>query len=98
MDSYLDKSLDATTRIHKAWYAVFFMRYWRQWLLLNKQYGLCANFVTSNAYKCIELNVHSIINIAMTLRDHHSSVNQCFIPIGFWVHRAVRRYLELLAV
>ena len=23
MDSYLDKSLDVTTRIHKAWYAVF---------------------------------------------------------------------------
>ena len=80
MDSYLDKSLDITTRIYKAWYAVFFVRYWRQWLLLNKEYSLSANFITSNAYKCIELNAHSIVTVAMTIRDHLSANNQCFIP------------------
>ena len=80
MDSYLDKSLDVTTRIHKAWYAVFFVRYWRQWLLLNKEYCLSANFITSNAYKCIELNAHSIVTVAMTIRDHLTTDNQCFIP------------------
>ena len=80
MDSYLDKSLDVTTRIYKAWYAVFFVRYWRQWLLLNKEYSLSANFITSNAYKCIELNAHSIVTVAMTIRDHLSANNQYFIP------------------
>ena len=80
MDSYLDKSLDITTRIYKAWYAVVFVRYWRQWLLLNKEYSLSANFITSNAYKCIELNAHSIVTVAMTIRDHLSANNQCFIP------------------
>ena len=80
MDSYLDKSLDVTTRIHKAWYAVFFVRYWRQWLLLNKEYCLSVNFITSNAYKCIELNAHSIVTVAMTIRDHLTTDYQCFIP------------------
>ena len=80
MNSYLDKSLDVITRIHKAWYAVFFVRYWRQWLLLNKEYCLSANFITSNAYKCIELNAHSIVTVTMTIRDHLTTDNQCFIP------------------
>ena len=29
-DSYLDRSLTPLERIHKAWYSVFFMRFWRQ--------------------------------------------------------------------
>ena len=80
MDSYLDKSLEVTARIYKAWYAVFFVWYWLQWLLLNKQFCLSTNFITSNACKCIELNAHSIITIAMEIRDHNSIESQCFIP------------------
>ena len=73
MDSYLDKTLDVKTRIKKAWYAVYFMRYWRAWILLNPMYSLGNNFITSNAYKSIELNAHSLIIYMMTLRDHVAS-------------------------
>ena len=35
VDSYLDMSLSPLERVEKAWYAKFFVRYWREWILLN---------------------------------------------------------------
>lgn len=80
IDSYLDKNLDITARIKKAWYAAFFVRYWRQWLLINPQYSLADNFISLNAYKCIELNAHSIILYAMIIRELFPSHKESFIP------------------
>ena len=79
-DSFLDKDLDAPSRVEKAWYAVFFMRYWRQWLLFNPHYTLGNNFITLNAYMCIELNAHSLITFLMTVRDSLQPDSQCFVP------------------
>ena len=50
IDSYLDKSLDPIGRLEKLWCVVFFLRYWRKWIILNKSYTLGNNFITSNAY------------------------------------------------
>ena len=44
--------------------------------MLNPMYSLEKNFITSNAYKCIELNAHSLIIYMMTIRDHPVSDNQ----------------------
>lgn len=62
MDSYLNNDLDPLSRIEKIWYVVFFVRYWRKWILLNHRYTLRDNFITPNAYMCIELNAHALIN------------------------------------
>ena len=56
------------------------MRYWREWILLNPQYTLGNNFITANAYKCIELNAHSLIVNLLALRDHQSLNQQQFAP------------------
>ena len=80
IDSYLDKRIDAASRVEKAWYAVFFMRYWRQWLLLNPHYTLGNNFITPNAYMCIELNAHSLITFLMTVRDSLPPESLSFLP------------------
>ena len=40
IDIYLDKNLDAKTRIEKVWYGVHLMRYWQEWILLNPKYSL----------------------------------------------------------
>ncbi len=63
VDSYLDKTLSPIVRLEKAWYAVFFVRYWRSWLLHNPDYTLEKNFITSNAYACIELNAHAVQDV-----------------------------------
>ena len=80
VDSYLDKSLSPLERINKIWYAAFFLRLWRQWLLLNRNYTLKNNFITGNAFKCVELNAHAMIVQLITLRDHFRNDYACFIP------------------
>ena len=69
IDNYLDKSLKPLERVKKAWFSVFFMRYWCQWIMLSPNYSLGDNFITVNAYMCIELNVHSIDIFLLTLRN-----------------------------
>ena len=80
VDSYLDKSLGVLSRIEKAWFAVFVMRYWRKWILLHPQYDLGKNFITSNAYMCIELNAHALVTILLTIRKTLPHDSHCFLP------------------
>ena len=56
----------------------FFMRYWRQWLLLG-DYTLGNNFISLNAYMCIELNAHALITFLLTVRDSLSPNSKCFM-------------------
>ena len=79
MDSYLDKNIDVCSRVTKAWYAVFFLRYWRHWILLNPNYTLSNNFITANAYLCIELNAHCLVSLIITCRDALKE-DDCFHP------------------
>ena len=80
VDSYLDKSLDPIARIEKAWYALFFLRLWRQWIILNHCYTLKDNFITSNAFMCMEINAHSLITHILTIRDHAPCDQYIFLP------------------
>lgn len=61
LDSYLSKTLRATERIYKIWFAVLFVRIWRYWILQSEEYTLKSNFITSNAYLCMEFNAHALI-------------------------------------
>ena len=56
IDAYLDKELDPLSRIEKMWYVIYFVRYWRKWILKQPHYTLQKNFITQNAYMCLELN------------------------------------------
>ena len=81
IDGYLDKDLAPLCRIRKLWYVLFFKQYWRRWLLLNSKYTLKANFITSNAYFCIELNAHALIVYLMVVRNQINHIDDgCFFP------------------
>lgn len=80
IDSYLNKSLDPLERTEKLWNVVFFLRYWCQWILVNCQCSLKDNFITYNAYMCIEINAHSLITFLMTVRDQLNEDSASFLP------------------
>ena len=82
IDSYLNKSLTPVERIECIWYATFFVRYWRKWIQLHPHYNLTNNFITSNAYMCIELNAHSLITLILTIRNKLNKHSSAFQP---WV-------------
>ena len=68
IDSFLDKSLQPLARIEIIWFALFFLRYWRHWIILHPQYTLDNN-ITQNAYMCVELNAHSLLTFLRTVQN-----------------------------
>ena len=76
--SYLNKDLDPISRIKEAWFALFFVRYWRQWLLYHDNYTLERNFISLNSYICIELNAHALVILLLILRDRVKF--DCYFP------------------
>lgn len=67
-DSFLNRNLECFDKIEKAWYSVFVLCYWRQWIILNPEYNLADNFITSNAYTCMELNAHSLLTFVLSIQ------------------------------
>ncbi len=61
-DSVFDKSLSPLRRLYLIWKSAHFVRIWRCWLEIN---NLSQNdhFITNNAYLCLELNAHMILNL-----------------------------------
>jgi len=82
VDSYLDMSLSPLESIEKSWYANFFVRYWREWILLSEKYTLKRNFLTNNAYLCIELNAHALVTFLMNACDNVDKNHVVFWLLG----------------
>ena len=80
VDSYLDKSLDLVSRLEKIWYATFFVRYWRKWVIVNPMCTIKVNFISHNCYMCIELNAHALITYVLSIRDHFQGDFSNFMP------------------
>lgn len=84
LTSFLDKSLTIEDRIYRIWYGVYFFRMWRYSILKNTNYNLKNNFITSNAYACIELNARSLILLVKKFRDSSYCLRPyMFIPWHF---------------
>lgn len=78
--SMLDPDLTIRERIASMCYGVFIVRIWRSWLLKYAPqkkvqatidvptYSLLENFISTNAYTCIEINAHSLIQLTIKLR------------------------------
>ena len=80
MDAFLDKHLSPLERIKKAWYAIFFYRYWHRWLCLHKEFSVKNNFITSNAQSGVELNGHALVSLVIMLRDKIPNGSKLFCP------------------
>lgn len=68
--SYVQHDLRPIDRIYRLWSAVYFLRSWRKWIQISKKgYTLKDNFITSNAYACVELNAQALIELILKLRS-----------------------------
>lgn len=67
--SFIQKEMQPIERIQKIWYAVYFLRIWRKWIQSNENRNtLSDNFISSNAYACIEINAHALVELIVRLR------------------------------
>lgn len=72
--SYLDDKMEPLERIYNIWHALYFFRAWRKWITSpDNSYQLDENFITNNAYQCIEINAHSIIFAILKLRNSNKA-------------------------
>lgn len=67
--SYEDPDLQPIDRVYRLWFAVYFLRCWRLWIKSKKGCTISQNFITANAYACIELNAQALIELIIKLRD-----------------------------
>lgn len=79
--AFLDDDILPIKRIYNIWYAVFMLRIWRKYIDSHTDLNTRDNFITENCYTCVELNAHSLVNLAINLRES----NQCelFLPTLF---------------
>lgn len=78
VDSYLDKKLTPLMRVRKAWYSLFVIRLWREYVKSSPTFTLGNNFMSSNCFNCIELNAHSLVLILLYLEE--KNMPQLFTP------------------
>lgn len=67
--SYTKIDLTPSQRIENIWHALFFMRIWRNYIISSPRYTLKDNFLTSNAYICLEINARNLIQLIKKFRD-----------------------------
>lgn len=72
--AFEEKAENIKERLKKISYATFFLRIWKN---MERSY----NFVSLNAYTCVEINFHMIIDVYRKLRDSNSL--QYFLPWKF---------------
>lgn len=79
--SYLDVKLEPKQRIYRIWHAVFILRIWRNWILSSSSYNLNDNFISENAFNCIELNASALLHLIVKLKN--DSKPEWFLPYLF---------------
>ena len=72
-EAFFNKALSPLERIYLMWKTVYFLRIWRSWLS-ESGYDLKEHFITENAYTCIELNSHMLLNVVFNV------INNVFPP------------------
>ncbi|KAE8749140.1 hypothetical protein FOCC_FOCC004046 [Frankliniella occidentalis] len=78
VEAFASMELLPLARIEMIWKWVFYLRIWRDWVLKTDGYNLENNFITSNAYQCIEVNAHAIIQAVTMFRDCED--HKSFLP------------------
>lgn len=91
--SFNEFDINPLERVYRIWHATYFLRIWRLWLLNSKNslgvndgsdyvtYPLHDDFISPNAYSCIEINAHNLVRIIRKLRD--SELQDLFLTFLF---------------
>lgn len=65
-------------RVFKVWHALYFFRIWRKWVESYRsteplKYKLYDNFISENAFTCLELNAYGLLHLIKKLRNANQS-------------------------
>lgn len=69
--SFLEYDLKPTERIFRMYHAVYFLRICRDYIKSSRQLTLMKNFITHNAYTCIEINAKNMLMLMRRFREEN---------------------------
>lgn len=67
--SFLNVNLSPLERISMIWRSLYFARAWRTWIKMHSSYKLDDNFISDNAFACLEINAYGILHLITKFRD-----------------------------
>lgn len=86
IEAFTDVNLTPLERIQYIWRSLYFFRIWRKWLKTyicedTKRYDTEENFISTNAFQCLELNAYGLLHLMKKFRDAKES--HLFLPTLF---------------
>lgn len=79
--SLVDANMPPLKRLFSLWRSTFFLRAWRLFIRESDNLDLDNNFITANAYACIELNAQNLMILMKKFRD--IGLDEFFVPTVF---------------
>lgn len=79
--SFLSYNMEPLDRLFSMFRSVYFLRIWRNWVISSPHRTLTNNFISHNAYNCIELNSLHLIGLMKQFRD--KNLSHLFLPTIF---------------
>lgn len=83
--SLYESDLPPRVRIFRLWRSTFFLRAWRRYIQCahakSRDFNISDNFITQNAYACIEMNARNLLISIKKLRNE--KLEELFIPTLF---------------
>lgn len=87
LQAYYDVNLSPLDRVYKIFHALYFFRAWKKWITTQIDtngcplYNAASNFMSSNAFDCLELNSYSMLHLITKFRDENTP--HLFLPSIF---------------
>lgn len=84
VQAYNSVDLSPLERIYSIFHALYFFRAWKKWMKAQMDedgcplYNVEDNFITSNAFDCLELNAYSMLNLIT--KFWNANEPQLFLP------------------
>lgn len=77
--SFCEIELTPLDRIHKMFHSAYLLRIWKKWLERSDgKFNVKDNFISDNAYKCVEMNAYNLVSLMKMFRD--KQLEELFIP------------------
>lgn len=78
--SFCEVELSPLERIYRIFHAAFLLRIWKNWIeRSDSPFNVRENFITKNAYECVEINSHNLVSLIRMFRDNQ--LEELFIPL-----------------
>lgn len=72
VSAFMEFDMKPLDRVYKIWHSLYIIRAWRTWIKKSSKFTLAKNFISSNAFKCVEINAYCLLNLIKIFRNQNA--------------------------